>query len=230
MAFANGINRRGRFKDMTGLRCNRLLVVGVAKRAINGTHILWECVCDCGKTVIVASNGLRSGRSGSCGCRQRDQASSSNRTHGSSQTSLYAVWNMMIQRCENERSKDFGNYGGRGIRVCDEWRKSFEQFAKDVGERPSGKYSLDRFPDKSGDYTPGNVRWATQTEQMRNTRVNRLLTVRGETKCVTEFASQYGISRKCIAHRLQRGWSDEKAVLSPLDSRRGKHLQPKPKV
>lgn len=93
-------------------------------------------------------------------------------TRGVSITPTYRAWVNMRNRCENPKSTQFAHYGGRGIKVCDRWH-SYENFLTDVGERPSAKHSLDRYPNVDGDYEPGNTRWATQTEQCRNRRNTR---------------------------------------------------------
>lgn len=91
-------------------------------------------------------------------------------THGMSQAPEYRVWAGMISRCENHNSTGFKNYGGRGIRVCPQWRESFAVFLSDIGPRPSAKHSIDRFPDNDGDYKPSNCRWATSAQQAANKR------------------------------------------------------------
>ncbi len=105
--------------------------------------------------------------------------------HGESRTNLYWVWTAMKARCHNPRNKSYHRYGARGISVCQEWRDSFLAFKAYVGEQPEG-LTLDRI-DSSGNYEPGNVRWATYTEQARNTRRNHLHTIDGVTKCLAEW-------------------------------------------
>ena len=141
----------------------------------------------------------------------------SSRTYrgGLGQTREYFVWRKMVCRCHDERDPRFAYYGARGIAVCERWRNDLAAFLADVGQRPSPKHSLDRIDNDRG-YEPGNVRWATQREQMRNTRKNRLLTVRGETRSLAEWAERFGIRSGAILYRLSRGWSHEAAVCTPL--------------
>jgi hypothetical protein len=117
----------------------------------------------------------------------------------------------MIGRCENSRSPDFALYGGRGIRICQRWRNDFTAFLTDMGPRPSPKHSIDRV-DSNGNYEPGNCRWATPTEQARNTSRNVRLTVDGVTGCVAELADARGLRRSTVYGRLRRGTSPEHAL------------------
>ena len=121
----------------------------------------------------------------------------------------------MKQRCSNEKDANYHNYGGRGISVCERWH-SFENFLADMGERPSKIHSLDRFPDKNGNYGPDNCRWATPKEQMRNVRYNRMITFNGETYCTAQWAEKLGISAYNIYSRLKRGMSIEQVMSTKL--------------
>jgi hypothetical protein len=120
----------------------------------------------CGTIRDVSIGTLRTGISGSCGCRNAARA----RRHGLSESVEYRLWKAMIQRCHNPRNSEYRNYGARGIRVCQRWRHDFTAFLADVGFKPARQLTLDRV-DNDGDYQPGNVRWATRSEQMQNTRL-----------------------------------------------------------
>ncbi len=130
-------------------------------------------------------------------------------------TPEYRAWKALIERCENAKCKAYKNYGGRGVRVAPEWRKSFTAFLSHIGARPSVDHSIDRFPNKDGNYEPGNVRWATRSEQNRNRRGLRLLTFRGETLCAVQWAERLGISSKALWSRIRRGWTVERALETP---------------
>lgn len=130
----------------------------------------------------------------------------------------YMVWASMIARCENPNTSNYLYYGGRGITVCRRWRESYTAFLEDMGSRPSNAHSLDRFPDQAGNYEPGNCRWATRKEQCRNRRGNQLITIDGETRCISEWAEIYDISRHTLYTRLRRGWSPSE-LLSPRRER-----------
>jgi len=135
-------------------------------------------------------------------------------------TPEYSTWSLMIQRCEDPSSDRYGYYGGRGISVCPKWRTSFAAFLEDVGPKPSPAHSLDRI-DPNGNYEPGNVRWATKKEQARNRRTNRLLTVNGETRCLSEWSEITGIPKTTLRLRLERGWPPERAVGRVEDGKAG---------
>ena len=166
--------------DLTGKRFGRWLVLEraatcVATQRAHGQS-RWLCRCDCGTSSVVDVGRLRCGRSKSCGCLRRELARKSHQKHGYARTGLktveYRAWLAMRVRCNNQNSKDYPRYGGRGISVCPRW-DSFENFLADMGPRPKGM-SLDRFPDKNGNYEPGNCRWATPKQQGRNSRSVKL--------------------------------------------------------
>ena len=130
------------------------------------------------------------------------------------------AWRDMLRRCHDPQHGSFHRYGARGIRVCDRWRSDFAVFLADIGPRPPGGYSLDRIDNAKG-YEPGNVRWATTKQQMRNQRGNRLLTIGAETLCLIEWSERSGIDPRTLDGRLRRGWPTERAVFAPAGSRRG---------
>lgn len=134
-------------------------------------------------------------------------------THGGSGTREYKIWAQMIQRCTNENDRAFAYYGARGITVCREWigRDGFAAFLEHIGPRPSLAHSVDRLDSLKG-YEPGNVRWATATEQARNTRRNRIIEFNGELRCLSDWAERTGLRRETIARRLDAGWPTEAAL------------------
>lgn len=134
-------------------------------------------------------------------------------THGMSRTPEHRAWAKMKERCFNPNNKDWHIYGGRGITVCERWRNSFEAFFEDMGLKPSPRHSLDRYPDQDGNYEPGNVRWATARQQALNLRVNRLVTVNGETLPLKEACRRLGIADryKAVHRRMKKGATFEEA-------------------
>lgn len=127
----------------------------------------WLCRCDCGETALVTAGRMRSGNTTSCGCHKRSVLGLSTTKHGKTGTRVHRIWKGMRNRCNNEATPRYKDYGGRGIRVCARW-DSFENFYADMGDPPEG-LTLDR-EDNDGDYEPSNCRWATQAEQQANKR------------------------------------------------------------
>jgi hypothetical protein len=162
------------FNDITGQRFERLLVIERVPGNIAG-HARWLCQCDCGSKCIVLACNLRSGDIRSCGCLKRELFAARTITHGETkerrQSAEYRCWVGLIRRCSDPGRPDWKWYGARGIRVCERWQ-SFENFLADMGRKPSPKLSIDRINNK-GNYEPGNCRWATQSEQVRNQRKRR---------------------------------------------------------
>ena len=138
--------------------------------------------------------------------------------HGQWGTRLYRVWWAMIQRCENPKTKQFHQYGGRGIRVCARWRASFAAFHEDMGDCPAG-LTLDRWPNNDGNYEPGNCRWATRAEQQRNRCNNRVFEIRGVRGCLMDLVQRFGVAYSTVRHRLAIGWEPERAFTEPADQR-----------
>ncbi len=201
-----------RFQDLTGRRFNRLTVQGYAGRP--GSNALWYCLCDCGNKTKSVGCSLKSGATQSCGCLGLENRVRQVRTHGKSRTPEYRIWKHMRERCENRNDKAYAGYGGRGIKVCEQWRESFEAFFADIGKRPSAKHSIDR-KDNDGPYSPENCRWATDWEQRNNKRTSLRLTYRGETMTLAEWAVKLGLPRYFIDNRLRRGLSVEEAFAPP---------------
>lgn len=165
---------------------------------------LWECVCVCGKTVIVRGATLNAGKTSACASCA---TSAGNITHGQTGTPLYLRWRAMHSRCANLNEP---NYGGRGIKVCVEWRR-FEVFAADMGPTFSSELELDRI-DSDGNYTANNCRWIPRRAQQRNKRVNHVVTWRGQSMTVQDWSEALGIKPSTIIHRLRRGWALDRAM------------------
>lgn len=201
--------------DLIGKRFGRVQVVSWGGHKVNGSLVL-TCFCDCGTWKRIKELDLMSGHSRSCGCLHREGVSRAMKTHGLSRSKEHRVWRSMKERCYNPSFVGFLNYGGRGIRVCDRWLDSFENFYEDMGPKPRDKHSIDRFPDGDGDYEPGNCRWATRLEQARNTRRNLLCTFQGVTMCLSEWSEKLGIRYGLLIMRIQKlKWSPEKAFTTP---------------
>lgn len=199
--------------DKTGLRYGRWVVQSRAGSI--GNRAAWLCLCDCGSTKVLSSQTLTDGASLSCGCLQKERVSAAAKTHGASRTRLYKQWTSMKQRCYNPKDRQYDLYGGRGITVCAEWMESFEAFSQHVGEKPFGM-SLDRIDNDKG-YEPGNVRWATGSEQLANTRRAIHLTYKGETMCLQHWSRRTGMAYMTLHQRVARGWTPEQIFETPVN-------------
>lgn len=199
-----------------GQRYGRLTVLGNSEPTTSPSgkrRPRMACQCDCGRSLTVLTQSLRSGASQSCGCLQRETVAAARKHgHAASQqprSGTYISWAQMRSRCNNPRVPEYRNYGGRGIKVCARW-DSFEAFLQDMGPRPEGM-TVER-NDVHGDYEPSNCRWATRGEQATNTTRSRRLEVGGRVLTLSQWASETGLSAKCISSRLRRGWAVDRAV------------------
>lgn len=206
---------------MDGQRFGAWVVIGTADKSADGLTSV-RCRCDCGTIRNVPLTLLRRGRSKGCGCVRAAKArlpSPAKGTHKSSHTAEYRSWKGAIARCHNPKATGYSNYGGRGISVCDRWRNDFHSFLADMGSRPNGT-SLER-TENSGNYEPGNCKWATSTEQRRNTRNNLFIEIDGVTKCMIEWCAHFGVPKSTAQKRISTlGWSPQDAVSKPV--RRGR--------
>jgi hypothetical protein len=201
--------------QLSGMTFERLTVIRRDPSVYGaGTKSKWICQCICGSTVSVIGRDLVRRNTRSCGCLRAEIQRTLPRKHGLSKHPLYAKWAEMIRRCHAPQCHTFPSYGGRGIRVCSRWRESLQSFIDDMGLPPSRQHSIDRI-NNDGDYEPGNCRWATSSQQGRNTRANRTLTLDGEAHCISEWSEITGLQRSCIGSRLRRGWSVRRTLTTP---------------
>jgi hypothetical protein len=189
----------------------------VQRDGTHGKQAMWLCQCSCGNTVQkrISGSNLLNGGTTSCGCVAASNEHRA-RTHGKSNTRVYSIWHSMKNRCLLPTDPFYHRYGGRGITICEEWL-SFENFYADMGEPPTDQHTLDR-KESNGHYTKGNCRWATQKEQQNNRSTNHLITVGDTTATIAQWAELKGMSSSTIRERLQRGWSEEDAVMKPSRS------------
>lgn len=202
-------------KAEVNTKIGRLTILERIIRNLDKSRCYYKCLCDCGNIKFIRNDHLHSGRIQSCGCFQKESVSRNFTTHGQSTSAEYACWCHMKQRCYDSTTSNYNRYGGRGIKVCDRWLNSFENFLEDMGERPSNKHSLDRI-DNNGDYTPENCRWATNKIQTRNTKRTKFIEFNGESKSVSEWAEIYNLNPTSLWSRLKLRWPIEKALLTPI--------------
>lgn len=199
-----------RLGDYTNQKFGRLFII---EQFVLSGHSTARCICDCGNYKVVGVCDLIRGYTKSCGCLSRELTSKGRFKHGDSSSKEYNSWCSMKARCnENHKHKpEHKNWSGRGIKVCDRWVNSYENFLADMGRAPSDKHSIDRFPNNDGNYEPNNCRWATAKEQANNTRPRsksrkstrgRRITYNGITKSIKEWSDYLGISKGYIYRRM----------------------------
>lgn len=214
-----GVRNILKVENLKGQKFGRLKVkkdLGMKRYEKSRVQVrVWLCECDCGNTKEVIGYNLIKGRTQSCGCLQRERTSAASLKHGQSvatgNTKEYRVWGGIKARCYNENHEHYANYGGRGIKMCPEWKDDFEQFYKDMGKCPEDKTSIDRI-DNDGDYEPNNCRWATQMEQNHNTRMNVWLEHDGKRMVFNEWMRELRVSESFINDRLRKGISFSEVV------------------
>lgn len=169
-----------KFIDLSGKKIGRLTVTKkVEYRDSHRPRIKWHCVCDCGNELDVFSYNLTSGHTKSCGCLNGEMTTERNTAiftkHSEANSRLYNIWHSMKSRCNNPNRKDYHLYGERGIKVCEEWEKSYPAFRDWAIENgydenaPFGQCTIDRIDNEKG-YSPDNCRWITNEEQQKNKR------------------------------------------------------------
>lgn len=207
----------GKLVDLTGNRFGRLVVTGRAENHVqpNGTFkTQWRCLCDCGNVVIAQGMNLKNGHIKSCGCYSRDNPS--HRKHGMHGSRLYEVWKHIKQRCYDKGDKGYKNYGGRGIRICNEWANDFASFHDwAIANGYRDDLTIDRI-DNDGDYCPENCRWVTTKVQDNNKRNNRNITYNGKTQTLAQWCEELKMEYGLVWNRLYvLGWDVNRAFETP---------------
>ena len=194
-------------KNLLGQRFGRLTVIALEDNVKSGSA-RWRCRCDCGNEISVRSNNLTGCGVRSCGCLAKHNALK----HGDSKTRLYNIWYGIIRRTEDSSRKEYKDYGGRGIKMCSEWRQSYEVFREwALANGYTDEHSIDRV-ENDGDYTPDNCRWAERIEQANNRTDTHYLTKDGITKPATVWAKELGVPYMRIKKRIRLGWPDERVL------------------
>jgi len=193
--------------NIIGLRFEKLTVLSEVPERTKQGKVLFECKCDCGNTINVIGSKLKNGWTKSCSCLQKEVTSKrskiDNKTHGLSKTSIYTTYHTMISRCNNPKNESYPHYGGRGIKVCERWMESFENFFEDMGEKPNVKYSIERI-DYNGNYEPSNCKWADVYEQENNKSTNVNISYRDNLYTVAELSRMLNINYSTLWNRTVR--------------------------
>lgn len=195
-------------KDITGQKFGRL----TALYRLHNNHTVrtyWLCICECGNLKESEISNLLKCNITSCGCLRKEL----NTKHGKSNSRLFTIWNSMKERCYNVNQKSYKHYGQRGIKVCDEWLNDFQAFYDWAMSHGYNRgLTIDRI-DVNKNYSPDNCRWATTKQQNRNTTRNRLITINGDTRCLSDWCELLGLKYKRVHNRLNKHhWSIERAL------------------
>lgn len=195
---------------MVGLKVGRLTVIDKTEVRKHGA-VVWRCNCSCGNMVLVTTQNLKKSKVKSCGCLARE------RFCGDRKRCEYGIWAQMLQRCTNPKHISYKNYGARGITVCKRW-SSFRNFLKDLGERPTCKYTLERLDNTLG-YGPDNCTWASRPEQSRNTSRNVKVWMGSEQYVLKDFAKRFGFCYSSVASWMRRNHGTGMELLRHFQNR-----------
>ena len=181
---------------LIGQKVGKLTVIGRASKN------KFLCECECGNKTEVFGSNLNRRHTVSCGCYQKEIRGLSSVTHGMTKTDEFNIWQSMKQRCYDKNCKAFAHYGGRGIRICNRWIESFENFILDIGKRPSKQHSIERV-NNDGDYELSNCKWATKREQAQNRRYNVKIKYKGEIMTLSEFAYRNNLKGTMVYRHIK---------------------------
>lgn len=197
----------------------------------NKNHAIWLCICICGNFKLVVTTDLKTGHVKSCGCRslrmlqERNKNNQYGKKHGLSHDRIYNIYANMIQRCTNSKVNRFKNYGGRGIKVCDEWLENFMNFYNWAIENGyEEQLTIERI-DVNGNYEPNNCTWITNKEQQNNRTNNVNITINGETLNMRQWSKATGVNEKTIEKRIRMGWQGENLIKEEYERKVTKDME-----
>lgn len=204
--------------DLTGQRFERLIVLEKAK-SDNCGHTRWKCKCDCGNITVVNGCDLKRQKIKSCGCLHKQITkivAMNNKKHGKSKTRLYKIWSGVKSRCYYQKNIEYMNYGGRGIKVCNEWLNKENGFMNFYNWAINNGYkenlTIDRI-DNNGNYEPNNCRWITYIEQENNKRNNTLIQYKDKQYTLAQLSRKIGINSATLSWRIKHNWNENELDL-----------------
>ncbi len=192
--------------DITGNKFGELTVIKKTTNATSG-KTRWLCICDCGKFSKTETYKLTSGHSKTCGCSKNRPT---NKTHGFSSLPEYKIWDGIIQRTTNEKCSSYNRYGGRGIDISEDW-KLFVNFYRDMGDRPSPLFTIERIDNNKG-YTAKNCKWDTRKNQARNRRTNVIIEIDGVSKVLAQWLEELNVCRSTFYKRRKKGMTHKESL------------------
>lgn len=201
------------FVDITGMKFNRLTAIEYVGQGNSGAK--WKFLCDCGKEIVTSGYFARKGYSKSCGCWNEENKYNRYRKHGMHKTRLYYSWSHIKQRCLNPKCREYKNYGGRGISICEDWKNNFEEFANwSYKNGYEENLTIDRI-DNNGNYCPENCRWVNMIVQENNKRNNHYYEFNGQLRTLSQISREFNVSRNSLYYRInKKGMSVENALKS----------------
>jgi hypothetical protein len=202
--------------NLIGQKFGHLTVVGKAENNTQGKQ-MWICKCDCGREKAKPTDtySLKHGKVKSCGCLYFESNKERNKKHGLTHSRIYNIWISMRSRCNYVGDVAYKNYGGRGIKVCQEWNNDFQAFYDwAMLHGYTDKLTVDRV-DPNDDYCPQNCRWSTMKEQQNNRRNNRRIVYKNKPYTVSQLAEKLNLSRNALVWRLDNGWEEDEISLTP---------------
>lgn len=202
--------------DLTGQRFGYLVALH-REGHLRRRFALWRCRCDCGQEIVCRTDKLRAGRRKACAINGHRWMWAKFGGLAVKFPSEYRSWAGAHDRCKNKKRRGYKNYGGRGIKVCARW-SSFALFLDDLGPKPTLKHTIER-NDVNGHYEPGNCRWATKAEQMRNLRRFVYVEYDGQRMLLLDVVAKLGLNRSVVFGRLKMGWSLDESLSAPVRSR-----------
>lgn len=214
-----------RAKDLTGKKFGNLTVVKKVERKNRSNQ--WLCKCDCGKEVVCYQYNLERGTSTSCGCLRSYYAKKTRSCHGESTGKFYKKWSSIKTRCYNKNTPCYKNYGGRGIKMCDEWLDfwNFREWAYKNGY--SEGLTLERI-DVNGNYEPSNCKWIPMEEQAINKRNNSFIEYGGKKQTISQWSKKLGVGKEVLSYRYRAGWTPEECLFGKKTA--GKHQLPRKEI
>lgn len=200
--------------NIVGKRFGRLTVLSYSHN--KGYTKYFLCKCDCGNQKIIAKNALTRGKQISCGCARKERIANLNKLPDG-YCRLGKIFRSMKYRCYNQSSNHYHRYGGRGIKICDEWLSDIDSFRKwSIDNGYADGLTIDRI-DNDGDYSPDNCRWITREEQLNNTSRSVMLSYDGKTQTMTQWAKELNMPTSTLFNRLKvLGWSAERSLSEPI--------------
>lgn len=213
------------YEEYIGRKYGRWTVIGVLPhKPCEKVKLL--CRCDCGTEKGVNKDNLISGKTLSCGCRASEVTTMRNYKHGDARSRLFKVWCNMRRRCYEPSNKRWMQYGGKGVKVCDEWQgehgyENFKKWAIESGYDVTAEYfacTIDRI-DVDGDYEPSNCRWVDMKTQCRNRTSNVHIRYKGIDKIAVEWSELFGVRSELFCNRIRCGWTDDMTIETPIKGR-----------